>query len=164
MSEISLAPVGSHLAEACAAVLVTLPEWFGYDGALDAVRREAARGEGFVALDGDEVVGFVTTARIFDETLEITYLAVRREQRGHGIGRRLVAAVCSSAREQGAVQIVLLTLGPSAGSDHYGETVAFYRSIGFRRTKEIRNVEWGGAPSLVMSDDLDHLERAVRDH
>src|SRR6202012_4293973 len=93
----------------------------------------------------------------FDETLEITYLAVRAEHRGGGIGRRLVAAVCGLASTLDASSVTLLTLGPSSGSQHYAETVAFYRSIGFWRTKEVRNTEWGGAPSLVMTAPLAQL-------
>jgi hypothetical protein len=65
-------------------------------------------------------------------------------------------------RSLGAATIVLITLGPSSGSEPYGETVAFYRAIGFWRTKEIHNADWGGAPSLVMNAPIEILEAGVR--
>jgi N-acetylglutamate synthase-like GNAT family acetyltransferase len=159
---IRIEPLTPERADACAAVIETLPEWFGYEGAVEGVRAEAARREGFVALKGTEVVGFVTVAPVFSESIEISYLAVRRDARNGGIGRRLVAEVCDKAREIGCEEVVLLTLGPSAESAHYTETVAFYRAVGFWRTKEVPNSDWGGAPSLVMSAPIARLEERRR--
>jgi ribosomal protein S18 acetylase RimI-like enzyme len=142
--------VPSH-SDGCRAVIASLPEWFGYEGALESTARAAATERGFVALNGQQVVGFVTTTPQFEETLEITYLAIDARWRGRGIGSRLVTAVGSLAESMGATSIVLLTLGPSAESPHYAETIAFYRSIGFSRTKELHPHEWGDAPALVMT-------------
>jgi ribosomal protein S18 acetylase RimI-like enzyme len=148
---VEIAPI--HV-EGCRAVIESLPEWFGYPGAIAGVTEAVSTERGFVAVERDQVIGFVTTVPRFDETVEITYLAVGAPWRGSGVGRLLVAAVCSAAAASGAASIVLLTLGPSSGSSYYAETVAFYRSIGFLRTKELYLTEWGGAPTLVMSGSV----------
>jgi len=159
-SIIELSP--DHVA-GCRAVIESLPEWFGYPGALDGVTEAVSTERGFVAADGESVVGFVTTVPRFEETLEITYLAVGAQRRGSGVGRRLVAAVCAAATSIGAESIVLLTLGPSSQSTYYAETVAFYRSIGFLRTTELYLTDWGGAPTLVMSGSVATIaERCAR--
>jgi N-acetylglutamate synthase-like GNAT family acetyltransferase len=89
---------------------------------------------------------------------------VHRDARNGGIGRRLVASVCGKARDVGAEEVMLLTLGPSGKSAFYAETVAFYLAVGFWRTKEIANEDWGGAPSLVMSAPVTRLEEWLASH
>ena len=135
----------------CVEVVRSLPEWFSYPGALEDVETASRTQEGYCArLDG-RVVGFVTTRPSFGESLEITYLAVQAAFRHQGIGSELVRAVAGLCTERSIDSICLLTLGPTAGSPFYQETVAFYRALGFWRIREVQNVEWGGAYSLVMA-------------
>jgi ribosomal protein S18 acetylase RimI-like enzyme len=142
--------VPAHL-EGCVAVAASLPNWFGYPGALEGIAAALAEQQGFVALEGSDPVGFVTMTPVFEETIEITYLAVHASLRRAGIGRALLVAVREAAIAGGSSSICLLTLGPSAGNDGYKETVEFYRAMGFWRTKELELASWGGAPALVMS-------------
>lgn len=147
----------THSAD-CVEVVRTLPEWFGYPGALTDVKDATSSQSGFVAVDEDMTVqGFVTVQSSFVETLEITYLAVRADQRRHGHGRALVRAVRDLAVARGAESICLLTLGPTAGSVHYAQSVAFYKTIGFWQTKEVYLTAWGGAPTLVMVADVNAI-------
>ena len=139
-----------HSAE-CVEVVRTLPEWFGYPGALRDIKDATSSQPGFVAVDAlGATHGFVTVQSNFEETLEITYLAVRADQRRSGHGRALVHAVRDLAIERGAESLCLLTLGPTAESEYYEQTVAFYKAIGFWQTKELYLTAWGGAPTLVM--------------
>jgi ribosomal protein S18 acetylase RimI-like enzyme len=143
--------------DGCLEVIRSLPEWFSYPGAIESITDALGRQSGYVAQAGEMIAGFVLLDPIFEETLEITYLAVHASQRRSGFGRRLVAAAASHAERIGASQICLLTLGPSAGSPFYEESVAFYRSIGFDRTKEVELSSWSGAPALVMSSPVSRL-------
>jgi ribosomal protein S18 acetylase RimI-like enzyme len=136
--------------EGCLDVIRSVPEWFGYEGAVEAVAAAAGSQEGFVALEGGLVAGFVTVQPAFDESLEITYLAVHADHRRSGFGRLLVHAVAELAKERDIPSVCLLTLGPSAGSTHQAETISFYRAIGFWRAKELYLRTWGGAPTLLM--------------
>ena len=140
----------AHRAD-CLAVVKSLPEWFSYPGALEDVATASRTQEGFCARIDGRVVGFVTNRPSFEESLEITYLAVHAAFRRKGIGRVLVRAVAELCSERSIDSICLLTLGPMAGSPFYQETVDFYRALGFWRIREVQNAEWGGAYSLVMA-------------
>ncbi len=135
----------------CVEVVRSLPGWFSYPGALDDVASATSSQEGFCARVDGQLVGFVTVRLSFAESLEITYLAVHAMYRNKGIGSQLVRAVARLCKERSIELICLLTLGPTAGSSFYEETVAFYRASGFWRVRELQNAEWGGAYSLVMT-------------
>jgi ribosomal protein S18 acetylase RimI-like enzyme len=143
--------------EGCLDVIRSLPEWFGYEGAVEAVARALESQRGFVALEGPVVAGFVAIASAFDESLEITYLAVHAGHRRGGLGRSLVRAVAEFARGRDVPSVCLLTLGSSAANPRQDETIGFYRAIGFWRTKEIYLRTWGGAPTLLMVARVDQL-------
>jgi ribosomal protein S18 acetylase RimI-like enzyme len=143
--------------EGCLDVIRSVPEWFGYEGAVEAVATALGSQEGFVALEGSVVAGFVTIEPAFDESLEITYLAVHADHRRSGFGGLLVHAVAELARARDIPSVCLLTLGPSAGSTHQAETISFYRAIGFWRAKEFYLRTWGGAPTLLMVAPVDNL-------
>ena len=146
-----LEALGPQHVAGCEAVIASLPEWFGYEGALADTSAAVRTQRGYVSSDGGVVNGFVTMMTVFPETIEITYLAVRAASRRSGIGRKLLGKVRDAAVDDGASHICLLTLGPSADNIAYGETVAFYRALGFLRIKEVELSSWGGAPALVMA-------------
>lgn len=134
----------------CVEIISTLPEWFGYPSAHVDVEDAVLRQEGFVAELGGNPVAFIATKPSFPESLEITHLAVHVGHRHQGIGRSLVREVARRCETRNIPSICLLTLGPSSESVEYAETVSFYRSLGFWRTKEVQLSHWGGAPALVM--------------
>jgi ribosomal protein S18 acetylase RimI-like enzyme len=140
-------------AAACDAIVAGLSYHFGQEqGRLDcagAVRSEA----GLVAVEDDEVVGFLTYAPRFDEAAEITWMAVRNDRRRHGIGHRLIEALTDLLRADGRRILVALTVSPSdpgpEPEDGYGATRAFYRSCGFVLARDLRN-EWDGGDTAVV--------------
>lgn len=144
-------------APSCVEVVRSLPEWFSYPGALEDVRAATSHQKGFVAIANDQVVAFVATKSSFAESIEITYIAVAAPQRRSGLGRTLIREVANAARSADIGSICLLTLGPSAMSPYYGESVDFYLAMGFWRIKELHLTEWGGAPTLVMAAPVSHL-------
>jgi ribosomal protein S18 acetylase RimI-like enzyme len=99
----------------------------------------------------------ITVLPLFEETVEVTYLAVHADYRNRGLGSELLRAARDDARDQGAWCLALLTLGPSAASSAYEETVLFYRSRGFWRVKEMPLTAWNGAPALLMLATLDAI-------
>ena len=150
-------PLRASDAPGCVEVVRSLPEWFGYPGALDDVGAASRTQEGFCArLDG-RVIGFVTIRPSYAECLEVTYLAVHATFRRRGLGRALIRAVARLCGERSIDSICLLTLGPTAESPFYNETVEFYRTLGFWRVRELQNAEWGCAYSLVMAAPADQL-------
>jgi ribosomal protein S18 acetylase RimI-like enzyme len=151
---VALAP--AHV-EGCLDVIRSLPEWFGYGGAVEDVARALETQQGFVALEGSVVAGFVAIEPAYAESIEITYLAVHADHRRSGLGRALVRAVAEFARVRDVASVCLVTLGPSANSLPQAETINFYRAVGFWRTKELYLSAWGGAPTLLMVAPVEQL-------
>ena len=84
----------------------------------------------FVALIGDEVVGFISSAQSFAVGFEgcfmqIIGIAVKREKQGMGIGKMLVGRMESFAKEQGCYHIGLNS-GEKRKDAH-----AFFRRSGY---------------------------------
>jgi putative acetyltransferase len=82
-------------------------------------------GELFLAIDDGKAVGCVALRALDDATTEMKRLYVRPATRGGGLGKRLVEAAISSARQGGYVELRLDTLATMASAQ------AVYRSLGF---------------------------------
>jgi GNAT superfamily N-acetyltransferase len=138
-------------AEACDAVILTLPTFFGHEGGRQDCTNAVRTERGWVAEDDGQIVGFLTVAPSMDETLEITWMAVRNDRRRGGIGRQLIAAVIAETEQT----ILVLTAGPSSPepdadpNDNYDGTRRFYKRMGFVSVKEITPAGWD-QPALFL--------------
>jgi putative acetyltransferase len=83
-------------------------------------------GDILVARDGDDVVGCVALIPGGDGRCELLKMAVTPAARGHGTGRRLVAAAIDRARELGASTLFL------GSNSQLANAVHLYESAGFR--------------------------------
>jgi GNAT superfamily N-acetyltransferase len=148
MIEVSVRPGGCG--RLCADVLETLPEWFGLPASNAAYANEAETLPTWVARhDGADAALMILKAH-FATNLEIHLLAVRRDLRGHGLGRALVDAAAAEARREGRPFLTVKTRGPSIPYQPYEETRAFYQACGFLPLEEIVEI-WGPEnPALLM--------------
>jgi ribosomal protein S18 acetylase RimI-like enzyme len=132
---------------ACDAIVASLPTFFGDpDGnreCAEAVRTQ----QGWVASLDDEIVGFLTVAPSSDEVSEITWMGVRDDHRGRGIGRELIDHLVRSST---ARALCVLTLGPSVPDAGYEGTRAFYRAMGFVPVKELGLRSWNNSHALLL--------------
>jgi GNAT superfamily N-acetyltransferase len=106
---------------------------------------------GFVATDAGDVVGFLTDERRSASVWEITWMAVRADRRGHGIGSQLVTALIERLPRDARLLIVK-TLSDRDGDPgpEYGATRAFYLARGFRPVAELDL--WGpGNPCQLLA-------------
>jgi GNAT superfamily N-acetyltransferase len=122
-------------AEACDAVIRSLPYHFGDEGG-QAECAEAVRSQDGLVIERDgAVAGFVTWLPRFASSWEITWLAVASDARRTGLGGRLMNRVATLATEFGMQYLLVTTLSaasPEPGvSDGYDGTRRFYRSHGF---------------------------------
>jgi [ribosomal protein S18]-alanine N-acetyltransferase len=83
-----------------------------------------APGFGFVAIEGDSLLGFAVCRLVLD-TCELESIAVAAEARRRGIGATLLAAAADFASERGATRMELeVRAGNSAA-------IGFYTRMGF---------------------------------
>jgi GNAT superfamily N-acetyltransferase len=125
-------------AEACDAIIASLPEWFGLDVGIrdcaEAVRRE----RGLVVERDGSVIGFLTVVERTPAMSEITWLAVRADLRGRGAGTQLVEALVGRLRSRSIRLLVVQTLSDREDpGPEYGATRAFYLSRGFAPAAEL---------------------------
>lgn len=118
-------------AAACERIARSLPGWFGIEEAFADIRAAVETEQGFAARLGDEIAGFVTLAREFPESMEITWLAVAGHRHRQGIGRALIDAVVAEGRARSARVLLVKTLAATHPSPEYARTRAFYRAVGF---------------------------------
>lgn len=74
---------------------------------LPSLREQIERGEMLVAVQGDEVVGFVDYHRRKDKQVTLYHIAVESTARQQGVGRALVGGLEQVARETDCLRILL---------------------------------------------------------
>ena len=156
-------PLASTDASACDAIALSLPYHFGNAEGRRACAMAVRTEPGLVALDGDDVAGFLTVERHGDTSAEITWLAVRADRRGRGLGRALVGRLRDELRREGLRLLLVFTLGPSTDegevADSYAGTRAFYAALGFIPAREFLDL-WPGNAALLFVLPLGNQDRA----
>jgi ribosomal protein S18 acetylase RimI-like enzyme len=140
-------------AEACDAVVASLPYHFGDPAGRAECARAVREQAGFVALDEGVVAGFLTVVRHDPRSAEISWMAVHADSRRQGHGRALVEEAARRLARDGVQLLCVLTLGPSAverrESDNYADTRRFYDALGFVPLRELRLDGWN-SPALML--------------
>ena len=85
-------------------------------------------GEIFIAVVDEEPVGAVALINSSDDTSELAKMAVSPDQRGRGIGDKLIAACIEHARENGKSRVYLLS------NTRLTPAIELYRKHGFVET------------------------------
>jgi GNAT superfamily N-acetyltransferase len=134
----------------CRALVDGLPEWFGMPESNAEYVRTADAGPVWLAVEDGEAVGLMILKPHGTAAVETYLLAVRRDRRGDGIGRRLIEAAERFAAAGGARFLTVKTLGPSHPSPEYAQTRGFYEALGFVPLEEFETI-WGPEnPCLFM--------------
>ncbi len=147
-------PADADDADACEAILRSLPEWFGAEGAICEYRRDFPKLETYVARSDGAVIGMVSIDRQDARRARIHVMAVRREHHRRGVGGVLIEHAQTVLAGQGLKELEVRTLGPSQPDEGYAGTRAFYAAMGFEPVKETMSI-WGHAnPCLIMDKRL----------
>jgi len=92
------------------------------------VKEYLSRGQCYVAMKNDEVIGVIVLIRTRPETIEIANIAVREDHQNKGFGKRLVLFAIDKAKEQ-HIKTIEIGTGNSGLSQ-----LALYQKCGFRIT------------------------------
>lgn len=153
MTGVLIRTLGPDHADACDEIVIGLPHHFGNEQGRADCAAAVRRDRGLVAVEGAEVLGFLTYVDRFDEAAEITWMAVRSDRRREGIGHALIAGLVEQLAAGGRRILLVLTVSPSdPGSepeDGYAATRAFYRSAGFVLGRDLRG-EWDVDTAVLM--------------
>jgi GNAT superfamily N-acetyltransferase len=123
---------------AVAAIITTLPEWFGIPESNERYIKEIADKDAFAAYtEINELIGLVALRYHFDMTAEIWWLGVNPEYHRQGIGTLLFEAIKVRAIERGCRALAVMTLSPRSAYPPYERTRAFYERLGFRLFIEV---------------------------
>jgi GNAT superfamily N-acetyltransferase len=145
-------------APACDAIVASLPYHFGDEDGRRQCARTVREQEGLVACDpGGAVIGFLTFARHFDASAEITWMAVRADRRRRGIGGALIQRLCDVLRAEGRTLLLVFTVSPSDDGpepdDGYGATRRFYERAGFHLARDVPEL-WPGDTAVLLIRSL----------
>jgi ribosomal protein S18 acetylase RimI-like enzyme len=153
VSGVEVRPLGPDDAGACDAIVAGLPYHFGQEQGRRDCAAAVRRDPGLVAVDGGEIVGFLTYVPRFDEAAEITWMAVRADRRRLGVGHALIDRLSDDLEAAGRRILLVLTVSPSdpgpEPDDGYQSTRAFYRSVGFVLGRDLTR-EWDGGDTAVL--------------
>jgi len=137
------------------AILRSLPDWFGQEAALLGYAQDVAALPTFSAWVNDVPVAFASLRPHFDETAEISCIAVERAHHGHGLGSRLIEAAEHWWTAQGGRLLQVKTLGPSHPDPYYALTRRFYARTGFLPVEEFATLWSARHPCLLLVKLID---------
>ncbi len=90
MVRVTIRPLDALDAPICDAIVAGLPTWFANADGIAECAIAVRDHDGLVAVERDEVVGFVTFEQRTRAGWEITWIAVRADRRTRGVGSALV--------------------------------------------------------------------------
>jgi GNAT superfamily N-acetyltransferase len=148
---------GEQVPEVVAALLKTVPEWFGIEESNTAYVEAARHLPTYLARPRDELapgagpepVGVLLVNRHFPNAAEIHLMAVARSQHRRGVGRALVTALEQDLAFDGVRLLQVKTSGPSDPDAGYAKTRLFYEAMGFEPLEELADL-WPTNPCLIM--------------
>jgi len=112
------------------AIAKELPGFFNKDG-LASLGRDLKDQDIYGAFRGGLLVGFVILRKADTASLEISWLAVRPDSQGQGVGSRLIKDSLNIFSSQGYKICYVKTLAETAKDSGYAKTRAFYKKLGF---------------------------------
>ena len=130
-----------------------LPEWFDEAARSKSIPTDIRHQEGFVAISGQKVVGFVTFY-VAEGRLCIGWLGVDKAFQRQGIGSRLIAAAEVKARDLGIDELATYTLGDSVEYQPYEETRRIYWKCGFSVYKRAQTDNPGCPEEIWISKSI----------
>lgn len=114
---------------ACVDIADELEEYFT-DDAIETMREDLEEHEFFLVYD-EKVSGFISLNIKNDRCAEVSWLSVRKDMRGHGLGRRLMKRSFEFLSDKGVEVLEVKTLSDEVEYEPYEHTRNFYEKMEF---------------------------------
>jgi GNAT superfamily N-acetyltransferase len=149
-----------HRAEDCLELARGLDRGFNETG-IEAMAEDLPSQVQFVALEGDDLLGFASVREQAPGVAELAWFAVRDDRQGEGIGTRLLRAVYARRASEGDRLLTVKTLAATVEDDHYAGVREFYESEGFLHVDTIEPYPgWEpGNPCAIYARPLSDADR-----
>lgn len=115
---------------------------------------DLAEHEGLVAEVDSRVVGFATFHRRTPDEAQLSWLGVRPEWQGRGVGSRLLAGVEHILRRQGVRRLYVFTVDETVDDPAFAYTRRFYERHGFHPVGRWPNAFGPGRHGVVLEKNL----------
>jgi N-acetylglutamate synthase-like GNAT family acetyltransferase len=129
----------------CISIAQDLSDYFT-EKAIHSMKSNFQKQNMIVAIDGKDIVGFITFKLKSSEVAELTWLGVHPKYQNHGIGTKLVEHTSSDLKGKGVKIFMVKTLAKTDNSidDPYESTREFYKKLGFIHIETIDPYsDWG---------------------
>ena len=138
----------------CFDIFAELDGWFGSDELNTEYAEQLSGSNTLVAVIDNKVEGVISLQWHYDTTAEIYSMAVSLTHHREGIGKQLLAAAESLARDRQYVFLHVKTLGDTLPHPGYRKTRAFYEACGFKKLFQTEDL-WDGLPTLLYVKPLE---------
>jgi len=118
-----------HIA-ACLSIAKEMPQYFNERG-IAMMTEDLKKHRLYVAVDFDEVLGFLTILHKNKQVAEISWMAVKPGHQRRRIGSALIDHVIKELRSEGIKLLVVKTLSEDVNYPPYEITRRFYKKKGF---------------------------------
>lgn len=134
----------------CEPILRALPDWFGIETAIVHFVNEIDRLPTFLALQDEQVLGFLSLKQHNSYAAEVYLIGVQMTAHRQGIGRQLMQQAEAFLQTQRVEYLQVKTLSAAHPDKGYAKTRSFYLALGFRPLEELAEL-WGKEnPCLLM--------------
>jgi len=129
-------------------VLLDLPDWFGLPDSTKEYIEQSKQLVLFSAHHNDSTLGFITLKETSCDTCEIHCMGVKKEFHHKGIGKLLYKQFEEYAKNK--YEYVQVKTVDEGKYPEYDQTIAFYKSLGFKKLEVFPPLwnEWN--PCLIM--------------
>lgn len=116
--------------EDCLGIAYGLEEYFTED-ALENMKKDLKDHQFFVVEEENETAGFISLNIKNEDCADISWLAVKKDNRGSGYGKELILHSEEYLREKGIQILEVKTLSEDADYEPYEKTRRFYEKMEF---------------------------------
>ncbi|WP_108124177.1 GNAT family N-acetyltransferase [Saccharospirillum mangrovi] len=151
---ITIQPFNARHRQRCYEIFNELDGWFGSEEINTDYTEQLNENDTLLAFVDEGVEGVISLQWHYDTTAEIYSMAVSLAHHRFGLGKQLLAAAESLARERGYKFLHVKTLGDTLPHPGYQKTRAFYENRGFNKLFQTHDL-WDGLPTLLYVKALD---------